>query len=138
MARTVPKPATEADEYDYVLVTMKALPDVYSIPDIIAPAVTPGKTRIALIQNGLGVEEPIVERFPDNPIISIVAYIGTSQVEPGKIHMVGHETLVAGNYLPAVASDAAIDDFTDLLKQGGCNVSRVPDVELVRWQKLFW
>ena len=55
------------------MVTTKSLPDVYSVPDIIAPAITKGKTTIVLIQNGLGVEDPIVERFPDNPIVSIVA-----------------------------------------------------------------
>ncbi|KAI9274471.1 ketopantoate reductase PanE/ApbA-domain-containing protein [Phascolomyces articulosus] len=127
------------EPFDYVMVTMKALPDVYSVADIIAPAVTKGKTTIVLIQNGLGVEDPIVERFPDNPIVSIVAYIGTSQIAPGHIKMVGDESLIVGNYLSSpVNADPQIDSFVDLLNKGGCTVNRVNDIDQVRWQKLFW
>ncbi|KAI8148659.1 2-dehydropantoate 2-reductase [Fennellomyces sp. T-0311] len=130
--------AVPEEPFDYVLVTLKALPDVYDVAEIIAPAVSK-KTTIVLIQNGLGVEEPIVERFPDNPIVSIVAYIGTSQTAPGQIKMVGDESLVVGNYKPSpIDSDTQIDAFVDLLRKGGCTVNRVNDVEQVRWQKLFW
>lgn len=117
---------------------MKALPEVYNVADIIAPAVTPN-TTIVLIQNGLGVEDPITERFPDNPIVSVVAYIGTSQLSPGKISMVGHESLVIGKYFGAkVDSDKQRAEFIELLKKGGVDVQVVDDVERVRWQKLFW
>lgn len=138
VVRQVPK-APEDQPYDYVLVTLKALPEVYNVADIIAPAVTKGKTTVVLIQNGLGVEEPIVERFPDTPIVSVVAYIGTSQTSLGKIQMVGGETLVVGNYKPSpVDANSKIDSFVKLLEKGGCTVNRVDDVERVRWQKLFW
>ncbi|KAG2223152.1 hypothetical protein INT45_005708, partial [Circinella minor] len=127
------------EPFDYVMVTTKSLPDVYSVPDIIAPAITKGKTTIVLIQNGLGVEDPIIERFPDNPIVSIVAYIGTSQTSPGHIKMVGDESLIAGNYLASpVNAEQHLDSFVDLLRKGGCTVSTVKDIEQVRWQKLFW
>ncbi|RUS24847.1 ketopantoate reductase PanE/ApbA C terminal-domain-containing protein [Jimgerdemannia flammicorona] len=46
--------ASNGDEFDYVVVTLKALPDVYDVAEIIRPAVTLGKTTIVLIQNGLG------------------------------------------------------------------------------------
>lgn len=117
---------------------MKALPECYNVADIIAPAVTEN-TTIVLIQNGLGVEDPITERFPDNPIVSIVAYIGTSQNEPGKITMVGKESLVVGKYLAAKRkSDKERAAFIELLKKGDVEVQIVEDVEKVRWQKLFW
>lgn len=55
MVRTVSEAAQSDDTpFDYILVTMKALPEVYDVAEIIAPAVTPGKTTIVLIQNGLG------------------------------------------------------------------------------------
>ncbi|ORZ25371.1 ketopantoate reductase PanE/ApbA-domain-containing protein [Absidia repens] len=125
--------------FDYILVTMKALPEIYNVADIIAPAVTPGKTTIVLIQNGLGVEEPIVANFPENPIISIVAYIGTSQVSPGHISMVGNESLVVGTYLRSKVDNTEQKKlFLDLLQKGGVDAVDVDDVERVRWQKLFW
>lgn len=127
-----------SEPFDYILVTLKALPEVYDVAEIIAPAVTEN-TTIVLIQNGLGVEEPITARFPDNPIVSIVAYIGTSQNEPGKITMVGHESLIVGKYMPAKRdSDKQRAEFIELLKKGNVDVQVVDDVERVRWQKLFW
>ncbi|KAI8389504.1 2-dehydropantoate 2-reductase [Blakeslea trispora] len=124
--------------FDYILVTMKALPECYNVADIIAPAVSE-KTTIVLIQNGLGIEEPITDRFPNNPMVSIVAYIGTSQTGLGQISMVGKETLVIGKYLAAKTNaDAQREAFIKLLQQGDVDVSIVEDVERVRWQKLFW
>ncbi|KAI8098884.1 2-dehydropantoate 2-reductase [Halteromyces radiatus] len=131
--------ANNGAPFDYVLVTMKALPEVYNVADIIAPAVTPGQTTIVLIQNGLGVEEPIVENFPDNPLVSIVAYIGTSQTSPGHISMVGKESLAVGTYLPSkVDSSIQKQSFIDLLLQGGVDAMALDDIERIRWQKLFW
>ncbi|RCH81650.1 hypothetical protein CU097_002872 [Rhizopus azygosporus] len=125
--------------FDYVLVTLKALPEVYNVADIIAPAIKDKNTAIVLIQNGLGVEEPIVERFPDNPLISVVAYIGTSQHEPGKIKMLGSESLIVGNYSKAKSSsETQRASFIELLKKGGVDVRVVDDIEQYRWQKLFW
>ncbi|KAI8972648.1 2-dehydropantoate 2-reductase [Pilobolus umbonatus] len=129
---------SDGTPYDYIVITLKALPEVYNVADIIAPAVSKN-TTIVIIQNGLGVEEPITTRFPHNPIVSIVAYIGTSQTEPGKILMVGRESLIVGKYLDSkVNSDKQQAEFIDLLKKGNVDVQEVDDVERVRWQKLFW
>ncbi|KAI9265982.1 2-dehydropantoate 2-reductase [Sporodiniella umbellata] len=125
--------------FDYVLVTLKVLPEVYNIADIIAPVIKDEKTTIVLIQNGLGIEEPIVERFPNNPIISIVAYIGVSQHHPGKITMLGGESLSVGKYLKAQCkSDEQHQKFLEYLKKGGVDAQSVEDIEKLRWQKLFW
>ncbi|KAI8636047.1 2-dehydropantoate 2-reductase [Parasitella parasitica] len=137
VARTVSECVTSVP-FDYILVTLKALPECYNVADIIAPAVTKD-TTIVLIQNGLGIEEPITDRFPDNPIVSIVAYIGTSQTEPGKIKMVGKESLVVGKYLGAKTdSEKQRAELIELLRKGNVDVQIVDDVETVRWQKLFW
>ncbi|CAO3700803.1 unnamed protein product [Rhizopus stolonifer] len=127
------------ESFDYVLVTLKALPEVYNVADIIAPVIKDEKTTIVLIQNGLGIEEPIVEQFPNNPLISIVAYIGVSQHEPGKITMIGGESLVVGKYLKAQCnSDEQRSKFVEYLNKGGVDVQVVEDIEKIRWQKLFW
>lgn len=137
VVRTVSESVT-SEPFDYILITLKALPEVYDVAEIIAPAVTEN-TTIVLIQNGLGVEEPITAKFPNNPIVSIVAYIGTSQTEPGKISMVGRESLVVGKYIAAKRdSDKQRAEFIELLKKGDVEVQVVDDVERVRWQKLFW
>ncbi|KAL0095972.1 2-dehydropantoate 2-reductase [Phycomyces blakesleeanus] len=138
VVRTVAE-GVASEPFDYIVVTLKALPEVYNVAEIIAPAITKGKTTVVLIQNGLGVEEPITQAFPENPIVSIVAYIGTSQISPGQILMVGDESLIVGDYKNApVDSTAQREKFAGILEKGGVTVQKVDDVERVRWQKLFW
>ncbi|KAF8851855.1 hypothetical protein BDZ45DRAFT_540980, partial [Acephala macrosclerotiorum] len=50
--------------FDFVVDTAKALPDIYSVPDIIRPLVTLGNTSIVLIQNVFDIEIPIITAFP--------------------------------------------------------------------------
>ena len=128
--------ATQHGPFDYILITLKCLPDIYSIPDIIAPTVTSKETGIVLIQNGLGVEEHIVKRFPDNPLILIVAYIATLQEEPGKIRHLGGESLSMG-VLDEKAESKALE-FMGRLKQGNVNVGWSDNIEQTRWEKVFW
>jgi ketopantoate reductase len=55
-----------AAPFDYIIVATKNIPDVKpTVIDIIEQAVTPGKTSILLLQNGLNIEKPIITRFPD-------------------------------------------------------------------------
>ncbi|KAJ8652690.1 hypothetical protein O0I10_011697 [Lichtheimia ornata] len=125
--------------FDFIVVTLKALLDVYDTGEIIAPAVEEGKTTIVLIQNGFGVEPPIVKRFPKNPLVSVVAYIGANQVGPGKVEMKAFEYLRVGTYHGcAVDSEAACTLFKECLTKGGVQVDPVDDIEEARWEKLFW
>ncbi|KAI8145017.1 2-dehydropantoate 2-reductase [Fennellomyces sp. T-0311] len=137
VARSVTE-ATQFGPFDYIVVTLKALPDFYSTTDIITPAVIEGKTTIVLIQNGYGIELPVIEKFPKNPLISIVAYIGTSQVGPGKIKMKVVERLQVGTHKRSIDSTESCDKFKALLEKGDVNVESVDDIEKVRWEKLFW
>lgn len=63
-------------EFSYILVTTKAL--VHTRPTLVEalePYVVPGKTTFVLIQNGIGIEDAIQERWPDNLIITCVVRI---------------------------------------------------------------
>ncbi|KAJ4293962.1 hypothetical protein N0V88_005476 [Collariella sp. IMI 366227] len=67
-----PSPSgTGPHEWDFIIVTTKALPDRSDDSALITPLVGP-KSCIVLIQNGVGVEEPYRTRFPATPIISAV------------------------------------------------------------------
>jgi ketopantoate reductase len=71
-------------EWDYIIVTTKALPDRSDDSALIAPLVG-AKSCIVLIQNGVGVEQPYRTRFPSTPIISAVTVISAEQTSPGTI-----------------------------------------------------
>ena len=72
--------------YDYIIVATKNIPDVKpTVVDIIENAVTPGKTSILLLQNGLNIERPLISRFPDNIVLSGVSLISTTETQHGVI-----------------------------------------------------
>ncbi|KAF3811771.1 hypothetical protein GCG54_00014523 [Colletotrichum gloeosporioides] len=52
--RTV-RDALQHGPFEYVVVALRNLPDIYSILDIIAPAVTLDRTSIVLVQNGIDI-----------------------------------------------------------------------------------
>lgn len=129
--------------FDYVIVSAKALPDA-KISKTIEPAITKGKTTIALIQNGIGIEDEYVSLFPDNPILSCVVYLPTTQVAPGRIEMGNFESLEVGTYPASAYADsakprikAAADGFIEMLKHAGSNVKWFDDIQEKRWNKLL-
>ncbi|KAI5365378.1 Putative ketopantoate reductase ApbA/PanE, 6-phosphogluconate dehydrogenase-like domain superfamily [Septoria linicola] len=141
--RTYPnvvKTCSEAQElygpFDYIVVASKAFPGT---EDLIAKAVTPGKTTIVLAQNGIAIEEAYANQFPSNTIISGVVYLPTTQVSPG---VVEHGTLLEqfeiGTY-PASASpsfQAQVQRLSDIFAAFGAKAPVHADIQPRRWIKL--
>jgi len=79
--------ASREAAFDYVLLCVKALPDVYNLADIIQSVVTPQHTCILVnTTNTLGVEKQLEERFPTNVVLSLVSgadlvQLGSSEFE---------------------------------------------------------
>lgn len=88
MVRTPEEAAqNKGGAYDYVILCIKALPDVYDIASVIDAVVTPQHTCILInTTHTLGVEAAIEERFPTNVVLSLVSnaeisQLGTSEFE---------------------------------------------------------
>ncbi|KAI1781434.1 6-phosphogluconate dehydrogenase C-terminal domain-like protein [Hypoxylon cercidicola] len=125
--------------FDYVVIAAKALPSRPSIAELIGPAVTAGKTSIVLIQNGIGIEDEYAARYPENPVLSTVAYFPATQVAPGVVRHKEIEMLHVGTYpasAPAGHKEAA-RAFVDLLGEGGASATLHDDVQRERWGKLL-
>ncbi|KAL2019914.1 hypothetical protein VTK56DRAFT_9089 [Thermocarpiscus australiensis] len=71
-------------DWDFIIVTTKALPDRSDDSALIAPLVGP-RSCIVLIQNGVGVEAPYRARFPATPIVSAVTVVSAEQTSPGTV-----------------------------------------------------
>ncbi|KAK0704136.1 ketopantoate reductase PanE/ApbA-domain-containing protein [Apiosordaria backusii] len=95
-------------QWDYIIVTTKALPDVSDDSALIAPLVSPDSC-IVLIQNGVGVEEPYRLRFPTNPIVSGVTVISAEQTSPGVIRQNRWTRLHLGPYSDSANSSSDRD-----------------------------
>lgn len=136
-----PTEASSDGPFDYIIVTTKAIPDAET-SKVIAPAVTEGKTCIALIQNGIGIEEEFAKRFPNNPLLSCVVYLPSTQIAPGHMQMGNFESLEIGSFPASAYNDNAsvkdaADGFMDILTQAGSTAKWSDDVQEKRWNKLL-
>jgi 2-dehydropantoate 2-reductase len=139
----LPASDTEAQPYDYVVVSTKQLPESYSVAELIRPVVTPGITAIILIQNGLDIEVPLIEAFPTNSVISGVSLIGSRTVGDNRIIHIGTERLVLGPHFHSGLLRATqlrqATDFVAAYQAGGCgSCSLEEDMPKARWQKILW
>ena len=119
---------------DYILVCLKSLPEL-DIAEIIAPAVGQ-ETTIILLQNGINIEEPVKKRFPQNKIISGLAFICVNRTGAGKISHLCYGRLVIGPY-PSGTS-LAVRQLAELFEKSNtpCRISE--SIVTERWRKLLW
>jgi 2-dehydropantoate 2-reductase len=130
--------------FDFIFVATKNIADVHpTVPEIIAPAVTAGHTTIALIQNGLNIEKPLITAFPQNVILSGVSLIGATETQPGCILHDDHDHLIVGPFTnPNIPRDiqlAATKKFVEIYNASGkvdCELNE--NVGFVRWRKLLY
>ena len=123
-----------AEMPDYLLVALKVLPEI-DVPSLIAPYVGP-ETAIVLVQNGVEIEAPIAAAFPNNDLISALAFICVFRPEPGRIKHVDYGRLVIGNY-PSGAPEKT-QRLSDLFNAGGVDCEATGEVCVRRWIKLVW
>ncbi|KAJ5087480.1 ketopantoate reductase PanE/ApbA C terminal-domain-containing protein [Penicillium angulare] len=130
--------------FDYILVTTKNIPDAPpTVADIIAPAVTPGKTAIVLSQNGINIEKPLIARFPTNPLISSVAYTGATETALAKIYHDDDDCQKIGAFsnpqVPTEVAEAAAKKYVQIYNPDGkLDVIYEPEVDRIRWRKIAY
>jgi len=136
-------------QWDYIIVSTKALPDLSDDSEILQGLVGQ-KTAIVLIQNGLGVEDPYVKRFPDATVLSAVTIVSAAQNEPGAITHNRWTRISIGPYLPGTTESTKLDasgtyaverneTLVSLLKEGGvvdAEAYSYAKLQMVRWHKI--
>ncbi|KAK0107089.1 hypothetical protein ONS95_003796 [Cadophora gregata] len=141
---TVPTVGQNTKPYDFIVVTTKNVADVGpTVAEIIAPAVTEGHTTIALLQNGLNIEKPIIAAFPKNPVLSGVSLIGATETSHSHIlHDDPDELIVSPYENPNISNEvsiAAAKKFAEIYSASGkvdCEYN--DNVGFVRWRKLVY
>ncbi|KAI9479710.1 hypothetical protein LPJ78_002946 [Coemansia sp. RSA 989] len=137
---SVDEAVADGKVYDFIIFCTKALPNLSDNSHIIAPAVSQN-TIIMLIQNGIGIEEPFAERYPETPLVSVIAYIDVSQPQSGSIEHGNVSALVMGLHNPAQAT-ADVQDRVERLSnawnQNGVMCMVVEHIQSFRWLKLVW
>jgi 2-dehydropantoate 2-reductase len=130
--------------FDYVIVATKNIPDVRpTVLDIIEPAVTPETTTVVLLQNGLNIEQPVIERFPTNVVLSGVSIISATEQPHGVIKHEFTDSAKIGPF-PAVkvAADVSEAKARRLVEMynacGKVDWQYDENVLFTRWRKLVY
>ncbi|RDL38050.1 2-dehydropantoate 2-reductase [Venustampulla echinocandica] len=143
--KTIPKVEEEGlSPFDYILVATKNTPDIPpTVADLVASAVTPGHTAILLLQNGLNIEKPLIQAFPNNPILSGVSLISATETKPGSILHDAPDDLIVGAFtnpsIPQGTSISSAERFVEMYSASGkVKCTYDADVGAVRWRKLIY
>jgi 2-dehydropantoate 2-reductase len=119
---------------DYLLLTSKVLESVDRAA-LIRPAVGP-RTVIVLIQNGVDIEAPIAAAFPDNELLSSLAFVAVGRGAPGQVNHLSLGSLIMGRY-PAGVTPAA-QALAAAFEAGKVPCKLTENVIGARWQKAVW
>ncbi|KAK9333523.1 ketopantoate reductase PanE/ApbA C terminal-domain-containing protein [Lipomyces starkeyi] len=128
--------------YDYILLCVKALPDVYDLSSVIEHVVTPGHTCIVVNTTaGLGIESYLDDSFKDNVVLSLVCDTAVTQTGPADFEQTesAPQFWIGANakYIPKEASlvDDMAESFALTLEAGAvkCNVSK--NIRQQQWEK---
>ncbi len=121
---------------DFVILSSKILPGVDQTALVRDALESSPDAKLVLMQNGIGIEEPMRQAFPHHEIISAVAYIGSSRPAPGKVLHTGAGNLHIGNY-PSGAGEG-VERLSELFAAGGVECRVTDNIALCRWKKLLW
>jgi len=119
---------------DYVILCTKVLPTI-DRPALIRPTVGPD-TAIVLIQNGVEIEAEVAEAFPDNELISGLAFVCVSRTAPGQVWHQAYGNLMLGDF-PAGLSPR-VEALCQAFGQTGIRAKATADIVRARWRKCVW
>lgn len=123
-------------DIDLIVLATKVLPDI-DRPALLRPAaMRANRPPIMLLQNGIGIEDEIAANFPQNELLSAVAYIGASRSAVNVIDHRGSGRLILGRF--GGGSSPAAEMAAELFRAGNIPCEVTGNIALERWRKLLW
>lgn len=127
--------------FDYVLLCVKALPDVYDLAGVIESVVSPQHTCILInTTNTIGIESYLEQRFPTNVVLSLVSGAEIVQLGASEFEQKGSTELWVGaaNANPAIPSSIQADMAEALamtLKSGQVDCEVSPNIRQQQYDR---
>ncbi|MCF6203244.1 MAG: 2-dehydropantoate 2-reductase [Methylococcaceae bacterium] len=126
-----------ASEYngqaDFVILCTKNTPETNRVK-LVQEAINKN-TSIVLIQNGIDIEQELIDAFPDNEIISGLAFICCNRLEPGIIHHLAYGKLTLGSLNRKINNS---QHLSDLINRTGIESIATDNIISSRWLKCLW
>ncbi|KAK2747250.1 hypothetical protein FQN55_005245 [Onygenales sp. PD_40] len=97
VVRTPEEAASTDQPFDYVILCVKALPDIYDLASVIEAVVTPQHTCILVnTTSTLGIEAHLEHRFPTNVVLSLVSGVEIIQTGVSEFEHTGSTDIWVG------------------------------------------
>jgi len=119
---------------DFIFVFLKVLPEIDLISTL-SDVVTPRAT-IVLVQNGIDIETPIQQAFPENEVIGGLAFICCRRICSGQIDHEDYGHIKIGTFPTGVTEKGKT--VQQLFVSGGVDCQLTDDLIAARWEKLVW
>ncbi|ORY12326.1 hypothetical protein BCR34DRAFT_482780, partial [Clohesyomyces aquaticus] len=129
--------------FDYVLLCVKALPDVYDIANIIESVVSPQHTCILMnTTHSLGVESYLEQRFPTNVVLSLVSGAEISQLGASEFEHKGSTGIWVGpanknSNIPAQIQADMADALAMTLSSGQVDCKVSPNIRQQQYERMI-
>lgn len=129
--------------FDYVILCVKALPDVYDLASVIDSVVTPQHTCILVnTTHALGVEAAIEERFPTNVVLSLVSNADISQLGQSEFEHKGSTEIWVGpasknDNIPATIQEDMAQALAMTLSTGQVECKVSPNIRQQQYERVI-
>ena len=130
------------EKWDHILCCVKTTMNRVLCESILTPILAENESAmIHLIQNGVGIEESVHDCFPNNPLVSVSAFVRSSIDDEGAVNHSGPKLFTFGFFSPAKPSSEIQDKLHQLcaaLEDGSIDTKISNDIQWVRYHKLAW
>jgi len=129
--------------FDYVVLCVKALPDVYDLASVIDSVVTPQHTCILVnTTHTLGVEAALEERFPTNVVLSLVSGAELTQLGQSEFEHKGPTDIWIGpannpNNIPQSIQEDMAQALAMTLSSGQVECKVSPNIRQQQYERVI-
>jgi 2-dehydropantoate 2-reductase len=119
---------------DVVLIAIKTTGN--AALDQLIPPLLHERTALVTLQNGLGNEEYLAERFGGDRVLGGLCFVCLNRVQHGVVEHYGHGTLPIGDF--SKGSTGRPQALAAAFQRSGIDARAVEDLATERWRKLVW
>ncbi|NOQ76406.1 MAG: 2-dehydropantoate 2-reductase [Methylococcaceae bacterium] len=135
-SQVIQSAAEYAGTADYIILCTKVIPAINRI-ELLQAAVSP-ETCIVFIQNGVEIEQELVDAFPNNEVISGLAFICCNRIAPGITHHLAYGKLTLGSLNKTAITSNRAQHLANLINQTGIESVVTDQIISNRWLKCLW
>jgi 2-dehydropantoate 2-reductase len=119
---------------DLVLIALKATGN--AVLEKLIPPLLHENTGLVTLQNGLGNEEYLAERWGAERVMGGLCFVCLNRTAPGEVTHFDHGSISLGEYRRAVS--ARVEGLAQSFRAAGIEARAVENLVTERWRKLLW